>query len=484
MAGRLPQANRCLYPAACKIYNFSTRCSFGHSGFLCADCIQGYYKNGHVCSVCPGKKDTITYVLITLALLVVVILIIVSLSVKNSNKNQLNRLLSSTKIGLNYFYLSSQMYSVMSFIDWPTEILTLINLMKWLELDPMALFSLTCWFDNFSLYDSYLFFICLNGSIASIAVIGSILFKLTDLFGIIRKEQTKMLRKSLIAGAFVSVFFIYPPTCFSIVQLLPFACKEYYLSIPNEHKVFYFMQDTGMKCFTGDHKQVLPFVYISIIYIVSIPIAIPTTIWYLQLKMSEQQIEAPVRTGNNNQESRPGHVKSDSSSGSNLDVEIKDQEDSSVTKDVYDGLQFYYGNYKKKFFFWESIEMVKKVFLTAVAVFVGERSRTSLALLIMFSGVFSVLHAQYKPIANKMEHYLQLLCLSAIFIHLITGLSMRIRSTHLVSDIEPDTNALTVVLIASTAVVVLLISGKWNYSIRMASGTSLLFLINQVSFYL
>ena len=454
MTGLFPQANRCLNLKACKIYNFTTRCVKGHQGFLCSDCIKGYYKDDETCIVCPEKKRTVINISITVFLLVILLLMVICLVLMTSNKDQLNMLLSRTKICINYFYFSSKMYDIMTFIDWPTEMLKLISFLKWLELNPLVLLSVTCWLTKFTLYDSYMFFLSINGFILMASITGIFFLRLCVWFGTLEREQMKKCRKSLVAVTSISIFFLYTPTSISIVQLLPVACKAYYLSFPGKVEVFYFMQEPSMKCFTSSHNKLLIPVYVSLIYVFGIPLGIPVVIWYLRRKFSkEARIHFAIEEESTQeiQQVESDHIP---------DVEDKFRENLSIAEDIYNGLEFFYGNYKEQYFFWESLEMIKKMFLASIAVFIGERSYTSFALLIMFSGVFSVVHAHFKPIASTKEHFLQLLCLTALHSHLLLGLSMKMESEWIVSDTQQDIEALSVSLMICNITVAALLFGE------------------------
>ena len=457
MTGRFPQANRCLNLKACKMYNLTTRCVNGHKGFLCADCIKGYYNDGNVCHVCPGKKKTIINITITILVSLLLIMMAISLVLVKAKKDELNRLLSNAKICINYFYFSSKMYDVMTYMHWSKVMANFIYLLKWLELNPMALLSVTCWINKFNLYEIYITFLSINGFIILVTTIAILTLKLTHLCEKIGNEVLTKYRKSIIAIASVLIFFLYTPTSISIVQLLPVACKTYYLSFPKKVEVLYFMRDSAQKCFTASHIKVLNYVYVSLIYVFGIPLAVPVLIWYLRRKFYKEAKVCLVRMTDSTEEfvqEDAGHIP---------EVEDKAHDNTSIMNDIYDGLEFFHGNYKYQYFFWESLEMTKKLFLATVAVFIGETGYTTLALLIMFSGVFAVVHAHFKPIASGVEHYTQLLCLSALHIQLLLGLSMKIEAgLNITSDIEQDTDALEWSLMICNVTVAVLIFGKCN----------------------
>ena len=63
-------------------------------------------------------------------------------------------------------------------------------------------------------------------------------------------------------------------------------------------------------------------------------------------------------------------------------------------------------NYSPSCWFWEGIEMARKVILSAV--FVGSESRTPVGIAAMISGVFGMLRGRFRPISDRFEDYLQM----------------------------------------------------------------------------
>ena len=466
MSVGFPKANECLNRDACRFENFTTVCTYPYKGFLCADCLNGYFSNGYVCKLCPSKNEKAINMLIAAFLVLVMSVIVVALVWVKSNKEELNRILSKAKIGVNYYYNCSKIFEVMSFVQWPTTISNMINFLKALELNPITLLSLKCWFIRFSLYHNYILFATINGCIVATTMLGLMFIKLRYWLGSIGKKQFKRARRSLISVSFFFIFLIYPLTSVSIVQLLPLACKEYYLSFPDNHPVSYFMQDTAMRCFTPQHNRMLPPVYLSLIYVLGIPIGTPILVWYLRRKLNREAKLSLVPSKTDRRRARKERVEGFPllpSSDNIPDVEDKIQENISIFEDIYVSLHFFYGNYHEKFFFWESLEMSRKLFLASVAVFIGKTSRTVLALVIMVSGLSGVSHAHFNPIASLSEHILQLTCLSALFCILLCGLSMKMESSDdfpFLSSKEEDELGLTVALIFCTVIVAVILLGE------------------------
>ena len=84
-------------------------------------------------------------------------------------------------------------------------------------------------------------------------------------------------------------------------------------------------------------------------------------------------------------------------------------------------LRFAYENYEASCWYWEVLEMVRKLLLTVGIVFFLEHTKVGLGGIIVIAMVFTVLHAANKPIKDKFENFVQLLSLSIIPVNLAIG---------------------------------------------------------------
>ena len=84
-------------------------------------------------------------------------------------------------------------------------------------------------------------------------------------------------------------------------------------------------------------------------------------------------------------------------------------------------LTFLHENYKPSYWYWEVIEMYRKLFLTSIMPIMTSQSKIFLGLAIIVSTTFTVLHACTKPIKDSFENWLQLISLSVIPANLCIG---------------------------------------------------------------
>ena len=213
MEGKLPQPNVCINRNACSS-NLSTTCQFPYKGFLCTGCSNGYHRgNGYICNPCPNQKQRIIYLSISITLLLCCIIIVILLAVRKTGRGQgqTNRILSKIKICVNYYYISSKIFDVLSFVTWPRLIITFKNFLKVMEFNPLTLLAIKCWMPEYSLFDNFVSMVLINGCISAITVFCLSLWTFIAGIGLVEAANVQKLRKALISIAFLLLFLLYPP---------------------------------------------------------------------------------------------------------------------------------------------------------------------------------------------------------------------------------------------------------------------------------
>jgi hypothetical protein len=129
---------------------------------------------------------------------------------------------------------------------------------------------------------------------------------------------------------------------------------------------------------------------------------------------------------------------------------------------VLSSLRFLYENYSQKCWFWEILELVRKMFFSSILILMNAESRNSLGLTAMLSGLYSVLFALYKPIEDMFEHWLQLISLMTSSVNFTIGMLMKIPKEDVSSSLnhKADELTITILLITTNVTVVVIIAGK------------------------
>eukprot|EP00936_MAST-01D_sp_MAST-1D-sp1_P002079 g2079.t1 len=86
-----------------------------------------------------------------------------------------------------------------------------------------------------------------------------------------------------------------------------------------------------------------------------------------------------------------------------------------------------YVAYSSKFYMWEVLELIRKVLLTGVIIFIQPETASQLAFGCLIAMTFTVLYSEYKPYLYGEDDLLQLMCQLAIFCTMFSGLLIKAR---------------------------------------------------------
>ena len=128
------------------------------------------------------------------------------------------------------------------------------------------------------------------------------------------------------------------------------------------------------------------------------------------------------------------------------------------------GLRFLFENYNSRAWYWEFIEMFRKVILTSALIFLGGESRAYVGLAFLTSGAYAMLFALVSPMADPFENKLMASSLSVTFVNLAIGAVSRIPQENTPSSIDPYLDNITfniLVFGANTLVISLLVGNYW-----------------------
>ena len=124
------------------------------------------------------------------------------------------------------------------------------------------------------------------------------------------------------------------------------------------------------------------------------------------------------------------------------------------------GLRFLFENYHSRAWYWEFVEMTRKVLLTSALIIVGGESRAYIGLALISSGIYVMLFAYTGPMADPFENRLMLSSLSVTLVNLAIGALSRIPQEGTPSSIDPYEDDITfnvLVFGANTLVITLLV---------------------------
>ena len=127
------------------------------------------------------------------------------------------------------------------------------------------------------------------------------------------------------------------------------------------------------------------------------------------------------------------------------------------------GLRFLFENYNSRAWYWEFIEIFRKVILTSALIFLGGESRAYIGLAFLTSGAYAMLFARVSPMADPFENKLMVSSLSVTFVNLAIGAISRIPQENTPSSIDPylDSIIFNILVFGANTLVISLLVGNY-----------------------
>ena len=231
------------------------------------------------------------------------------------------------------------------------------------------------------------------------------------------------------------LFVAYPATCVNIFQILPLSCHEL---CPFEGAVncpSFLRADYSIKCDTNSHRKYAWAAYASLTYVVGFPILLTFLVWKNHLRARDRPSKLSITENRSNINS------------------------------MAFAILFLHENYSPSCWYWESIEMARKVILSAGVIFVGSESRTQVGIAAMISASFAMLHGRFRPIPDRFEDYLQMMSLLVTSFNLSIGVLLKVPSDEATGSVgaSNDNEALGILLLVINGLVIGVVFGKIAY---------------------
>lgn len=314
---------------------------------------------------------------------------------KSSGRATTDIFLAHVKILLGFYQVLAGILQAFSYVEWPTAVSSIGYYVRFIQLNLLQIVPLSCLLPTLKVNAYSDFVLGLAGNVVCVAmpmayyVIRKLWF---DMKGVDAKDALFASKRSCLRMSLFLLFVLYPSTCVKVFEILPASCHQ--LCPHEEARVCpaYLRSDYTLECFTKQHVRFYTAAYASLIYVIGFPVVLTLLLWKYHYK--------------------------------NL---TKEREVKDVTP-ITLSLSFLHENYSSKCWYWEAVEMARKVILTAGVVFIGSQSRTQIGVAAMTSAGFAVLHALFRPIPDLFEDYLQMTSLLVTSFNLGIGVLLKVPS--------------------------------------------------------
>ena len=387
--GPLPTALKCPYPGSCN-GGIGSACEIGYQGTLCATCSYNHYFRFSRCLKCPSMIATViscVAVIAFFALLFVMILWGDSKRTKNEDSRTVaDVIMSCSKIVIGFYQVVAGIFSALAGVQWPVILISMAKLLKFVEGNILQFAPLSC-ISPFMRLDPFIQF-TLATAINILVVSLIILYLFLKNRHINRLEisiteklnRTSGLKKSCYRNILLFLLLSYPITSKKIIDILPLpgVCVNVCFNKDGGECVSLLKADYSIQCFTTRHNI---YWYIAAAFAVY-PAAFPLLLLFLIYKYRKCDPEE---------------------------------------EEMAFGLRVFFENYKENYWFWEIVEMYRKLLLISCILLFESGSRSQIGFAVIAAGVFGIAYTIFRPVKDKFEDRLQTFALWIIFFNVCLG---------------------------------------------------------------
>ena len=475
----LPIAHKCPIAKSCK-GGVDAECHKGYSGALCAVCDSGYMKQFNKCVECPSSVVSVVECIAYFLSFVILCWLMsklknITLVGKDKKKNErtfADLIQSSLKILMGFYQVLVRIVNAFSSIQWPSTLTHAVKVFEFIELSVLRIPSLHCIRSDWRLNAIGEFWISLIAmvSIPSLILIYFSLKVATSFYCVSRENfgQKRIISlKNCLQSVVLFFFATYPFISTKVFHVLPGSCHTLCTVKENGHclnKMSFLRNDYSVEC---PHANVdgsfnVIYAYVSLL----LPIGLPCLLLYLLWRFapkdnaeSEPQAHMNIEFEDSQENEEQLHLEREGYNASQASSEVVNPEEISVAAFA---LKMTYGNYKTSCWYWEFIEMMRKLLMVVASSFLLQNVKIGLYSNILLSIVFVVLHARKWPMKDSFDNYMQLLALVSVTINLCYSVTKasNIGDADII-DNKKDVFGLGLMLVCLNSLVVILIVGRF-----------------------
>ena len=425
----LPKAYACPVAGSC-LGGMTSSCSEGYEGVLCAVCSEGYHKVISSCQKCPTLGWMVAgIVLAVLLLFLIMVPLIFGKKMRDkSGRSVTDVVLARLKIVIGFYQVMSGILEAFSYVQWPAPLLQLGTYAKFLQLNLLQIASINCFISNAKV-NSYTSLLLSLAVIIAAVIISFTFFYMRRMYLCKRNFIHVDERENLISGtkevsfryAFLFLFILYPAMCAQIFQILPPSCQKICTGDQEKTCQSFLRSDYRLQCFTDTHNKFSILAFSLLSFVVGFPLLVFFLLWKYHYRKCNQ--------------------------GKQNEIEA--------------GLSFLYENYSENCWFWEVLELVRKIILTSVLVLIGDESRTNLGVAAITSGLYTLFFASYQPVSDRFEHWLHLVSLMATCANMNVGMLLKIPADNISSGVNTDAESIviSILLVSVNLLVIGMVAG-------------------------
>ncbi|XP_072048071.1 uncharacterized protein [Amphiura filiformis] len=489
-AEKLPKAFPCPLEGSCANDqgDVQATCGVGYDGWLCTECSTNYYSWFQYCFQCP---ELWKFVLEVSAILLVFSMVLILAFWHYRRRQEQNRSLIDVifarfKIVLGFYQVSGAIFSSLHDVSWPSRLSGLGDILQVLELNILQLVAKPhCFipklkfnaYDEFIISISFIILVLFSALIGYFCMLCYLTFKQVGQIHL--RHRMLECKKKCYMYILLLLFITYPSMCNVTLSLLPTGCDDFCLDEEDIYCVRKLRTDYSIDCSTKEHHFFTCAAYIALTYVIGFPILLLVLLFIHSRGKYTSGKENAIKVSRKNNKGRnfvdlsrePDDDDCLNINGDIGDLDVSEDDDplldisTSRHTDLCSNndeqsfplwLRFLCENYRDEFWFWEVLELLRKILQTALVVLYGSDDPWYLTVTIAISVAFLTSHAYFKPMKDNFEHRLQMSSLAAVFLNLLVAMALMMPNEQQSSPVEAM--ATTILLILLNVVVVVLVA--------------------------
>ncbi|XP_033639066.1 uncharacterized protein LOC117299626 [Asterias rubens] len=500
-SGKLPKVHKCPRDDVCPNGGFGidSTCSEGYKGWLCSECANKYYSwLGH-CLECPEWPLFAVEVFCILLVVCLIVCFFVWDAYRRHRRNERNIVsvfLARGKIVVGFCQVMGEIFSALDDIPWPKNLQTLGSVFKTVEVSLVGwLISPRCFIPDFTYHNIYIEFLVGFSFIIFVVLVAFCYYVfrkyyIRDAQGLpahCKNDLSKSKRRCFLIVV-ILLFLSYPSVCSVVITLLPTGCKLFYMDEDKELNITLLRYDYAIDCESPEHNVYNYAAQTAVVYVVGFPLGLFILLWYSKRKTTNGEDQASVSsqgsdqvlpgTSNDGIEDTETPVSSQNS-GQVLLVVTHDKTDDFNNLVTESGAHVFHDtsepdakiswqsflceNYKAEFWYWEIIELTRKILQTLFILLFGPEDHFTLFMSVFLSVFFLLIHAYLKPMKDAAEQRLQMCSLGIIFINMLAAsLLLMPNDDGPIVDDRKGTLSTALVLLNLSIIVFVAISSVWT----------------------
>ena len=387
--GPLPKPLKCPYPGSCN-GGIGSACDVGYQGTLCATCSYNHYFRFNRCLECPSMIATIiscVVVIVVFALLFVMILWGDSRRTRNDGTRTVaDVIMSCSKIVIGFYQVVSGIFSALVGVHWPVILISMEKWLKFVEGNILQFAPLSC-INSFLRLDPFIqftFAIAINILVVFLILLYLFLKKrhINKMEISISEKRKKIssLKKSCFRNILLFLLLSYPITSKKIIDILPLpgVCVKLCFQKDGSECISLLKADYSIRCFTTRH---------DIFWRIAVAFALYPAVFPLLLLF-------PI---------------------------YKYRKCDPEEEEMAFGFRVFFENYKEGYWFWEIVEMYRKLVLISCILLFESDSRSQIGFTVIAASVSGITYTISRPMKDKFEDRLQTFALWIIFFNVCLG---------------------------------------------------------------